>query len=255
MVFEPKRKVSEEKEIKTKYLPEIEVSEVPSKFISYKEDYIITYRPYAFGEIKKTNQSKMSIRSMFDFILEGITTNFDKYNLTVPDFLYISLLRKISTLGETKFNIKCLCSSCKIENSNTLNIQDIEFRDIKAPKLPINVELSVGKFSFKPLTLKDYYFLIKEKKEDDVLALLAIQACKDNEKEFNKVYQEFYNLNREDGEILEEVDNYLDHSLMPVIFKCKECKEDIKVELEGGQNFIYPFRTNKKSVRDRIYFG
>lgn len=79
--------------------PEIEVKELPSKFLPYPKGTKITYRPYLFGEVKKFNQGQQSTSQAWALIASGIKCSFDVNELTLSDLRYIGLLRKISTFG------------------------------------------------------------------------------------------------------------------------------------------------------------
>ena len=68
------------------YMPVVQVKSLPSQFTPYKllvKNPEIQYKPYKYGEIKKMNQSKMSVKQLFKEVLNGIICNFDKELLTL----------------------------------------------------------------------------------------------------------------------------------------------------------------------------
>jgi hypothetical protein len=255
--FTNARGVQSYKEIKKEdFIPEIniQVTSLPSKSLAYLENTIIKYRPYTFGEIKKVSQSKLSIRDSFELVLSGIETNLgSKYDLTVSDVLYLGLLRKLSTLGSNKVNLPYTCSQCNNKSSHILDIQnDLEFDDIKAPKLPIIAEFSNKVIEFMPITVNKFFYLMDKGLEKDELAIMAIQATN---LDFEESYKFFQNITGEDIFLAEQIDQDLYHGLKPVSFECSQCKSKIKFELDGGEALILPFREYKESIKTRIHYG
>ena len=87
-------------------MPLVEVTQLPSGFIAYPEGVKISYRPYVFGEIKKFNQSNMSKLNAYELAMQGVVVEgMPKDDITFADMLYIALLRKISSLGDTSFSV------------------------------------------------------------------------------------------------------------------------------------------------------
>ena len=239
--------------------PEIDVNELsdamklPSKFLPYPKNCSIKFRPYTFGEIKVYNQSKLNAIDNIKFVLKGITCSFDSLLLTVSDFLYIGLLRRLATFGGSKFSLAHICKHCKERQTELFDNSSIEFQDIIAPALPARVNLSVGKLEFTPITLKDYIFILEENKQSDDIALMAVQ-CRN--KPFDEAYELIYNLSSTEGAIIDKVDKSLYHSIKPLIFKCSKCGEKNSIAVEGGTALIYPFRDEReKPIEDVIHFG
>lgn len=236
----------------TNHLPEIEVTEVPSKWLSYPKNSTIKYRPYTFGEIKKFNGSKMSDIDNIDFVLGGIECSFDKKKLTLPDFLFINLMRKMVTFGNSKFSVSYVCK-CKETNTEQFTSDQIEFEELKIPELPIVFTSSIGDLHFSPVTINDYIELIKQGKETDEFEIMVMQ-CKNLDQD--EARDKLYNLSTEEGSILEQIDQHLYHEIKPFKFKCKKCNSENDVEIEGGQAFVYPFREkHSRPVQTRIHFG
>lgn len=241
-------------------IPQISVkaSELPSKGIAYPPNSVIQYRPYTFGEIKKVSQSKLDVKSSFDFVLKGIETPFDSMLLTVGDFFYLGLLRRLSTLGSDKMIIPYQCNGCKKISKHITETTNIEFDDISAPELPIIAEFGDSEIEFNPLTLGGLYELVTIDKHSDEIALLAKQ-CK---MPFDDAYKFIYDANPEESLLINEVDKLLYHSVKELVFECKEelangkvCKHENTIELDGGQALIMPFREREEPIRSKIHFG
>lgn len=245
----------------TSSLPQISITcdKLPSLGRSYPENTVIQYRPYTFGEIKKVSQSKLDTKSSLEFVLLGIETEFDKTLLTVGDFFYLGLLRRISTLGSDKVDLPYKCGGCKKISKHTTETTNIDFEEIKVPELPVIVEFSSREVEFNPLTIGSLFELIELGKHSDEIALLAKQV---SNIEFDEAYNFINNANPTDSKLINEVDKLLYHSTKEVVFKCKEilsdkkiCGHENKIELEGGQALLIPFREREESIGSKIHFG
>lgn len=243
---------------KSSNIPEVTLSvrELPSKGLTYPEGGFIKYRPYSFGEVKKTSGDKnISTKDGFLKVLEGVECNFDKNILTVSDVLYIGLLRKLSTLGSVKVTVPYKCESCSTENREVINTQELEFEDIKfdrSNQFPVIAELSTGTYQFKPLTISAFFNAIDAGKGNDEVGLIA--ACCVSHS-FENSYKVVDGALGEDAEIINEVDSLLYHGLKPVPSKCRKCGNIIQIELDGGQALVLPFRETRTTARNRIRFG
>lgn len=236
----------------------ISVAELPSKGISYPEKSHIQYRPYTFGEIKKVSQSKLDVKTSFKFILEGIETPFDIMDLTVGDFFYLGLLRRLSTLGSDKIILPYKCNGCGKVSKHIIETNSIGFDDMEAPLLPVQADFGERELEFNPLTLRGLFELIDLNKHDDEIALLAKQC---SNIEFEEMYNFIDKAGPDDTALIQEVDKILYHSVSDVVFNCKEtiddkvCGRKNTIELDGGQALIMPFREGEKPIRSKIHFG
>ena len=240
-------------ELASAHLPTIDLSfsEIPSKGLTYPKDGKISYRPYTFGEVKRISQSKVGIKEKYKEALGGITVSFGAENLTMSDALYISHLRKLSSIGTAKVVVPFLCACCFQTNRPTVDTGELEFDDLEIKSSPVFVDLSVGEVSFSPLTVKDYFHLVDIGKEEDEIALAAIQ-CRDME--FDKAYEMIDQLMPQDAAVLSEVDDLLYHGLKVKEFECKHCQKRTSLELDGGQTLFLPFRPSSEPVQNRIRF-
>ena len=255
-------KVAEEAVVETKeekdkgFLPKLEISaaDLPSKGLAYPVDLEIMYKPLSFGEIKRISQSqyKSDFKASFDVVLGGLvlSSDFNKYDITLADALYIGFLRKISTFGTNDLTLQYHCVDCDKKGEHRFKSDQLEFVDIKASKLPVTAELTSGKFRFSPVTVGQFLFLIKKKKEDDELAKFAVECL---DLKFDQAYSMIESLvDPEDAHLLEIVEEHLEHGLKPVEFKCSNeiygdtCNNEIKVYVEGGHTIIKPFRKSAK---------
>lgn len=295
--------------------------DIPSKFLPYPEGAIIRYRPYFYGEIKNYSQSVgLSVKDKFLFILKGIETiGFDKMELTISDFMYIGLLRRMSALGDSDIIITFMCNRCGniVEHRSKCSEVDIEY--LQVPKLPVRITLMDDtELAFSPMTVGGYLKLQETGQVNDDIAFLA-RCCINLP--FDEVYKILTELTHyQDAELLDRVDEMLYHSVKPIRVTCKHretilnevggltmaglkdmvnkspdqfkalcvmhypgfvyaegitnlesyidyiaeklgiitykvCDRVNLVEIDSGDVLISPFRTNQKSIENRIQFG
>jgi hypothetical protein len=249
-----------------KKLPEILIKTLPSGFIPYPKGCTIKYQPYTFGDLNRFNQSKLAMRDRVDQVISGIFTSFDKNLLTFSDFLFIGLLRKISTFGSHRFSVRFRCPKCKNIVNADLNPTELEFDDLKAPELPIVFTMgSNAELHFTPLTVLDYIKLSELGLEDDTIASLAIQV---RNRPFDEAKELISAATGADILHINDIDKLLFHGLKPVHIRCtakiksdKEdgeevpCRQLVKVDLQEDDDLIYPFRSDENASGDAIRFG
>ncbi len=246
-----------------KLLPKvnIEIDRLPSQGKSYPEDFTANYRSYSFGEIKHASTSRLNDKQALELVLKGVHSNMNKNLFTMNDAFFIGILRKLASLGTSKAQVPFEDELVKEPQYYTFGLEDIEFRDMDAPKLPLTVTLSNGEeYTFGPILVKDYLKLVRLKKNNDSVALYAVM-CKSHS--FEETYKFFNETQvREDGEILEEVERLLDHGIKPFIVNYQielESGEKIertkKLQLERRSALLLPFRKDGKPIRDKICFG
>jgi hypothetical protein len=243
---------------------EIAVEKLPSKGIAYPKGTQVQYRPFLFGEVKQLSGSKLSVKESYMHILKGVEASIDPMDLTLADVMYLGLLRKISTLGSTEIVARYTCEKCRKPSRIVFKTDEVEFDDIKAPGLPMEVDFSFGTVKFSPLTLRQFLDLYEAGKSEDDTALFAAQAL---EGDFEDLYKKFFNAGPSDSAMLMDVDQYLYHGLKPLTRPCptlvddpqgggqKRCGNRVEIELDGGQALLMPFRPDRGTQQNRIRFG
>jgi hypothetical protein len=199
---------------------QINVIDLPSKFLSYPPNSYVKYRPYFFKEIKDHDFSKnLTYRDEVDFVLSGIYTNFDKYDLTLSDYLFLNLLRRISNTGDYDISVKYRCNTCGNMVMGVFKSNEIEIDYLKVPKLPIRIKFSSGKeYEFKPLTIGKYIELVEEKFKDKTISIIS-KCC------INTSYEEIFNfisniVDPIDIALIEYLDKQIYHNVKPMVLKC-----------------------------------
>ncbi|MFA5542234.1 MAG: hypothetical protein WDA47_00530 [Bacilli bacterium] len=241
------------KDEKLRFLPEITVTELPSHFKAYPKGTVIKYRPYSFGEVKKFNQGGKTMQDIFQMAMEGVLVEgMDKDDLTYSDALYLSLLRKISSLGDTKFKVTYICSECGKPVTESIESTKIGFDELDIPALPVVAELQQTTLEFKPFTYGKFIQLVTEGKIEDEVATMAAMC---SNKLFQEAYDIIYNCSTSDGVILEHIDRILYHGTKRLKFKCGNCGKEDRVALDGRDALISPFRKSDELIKSRVRFG
>ena len=239
-------------------LPMIQVSSLPSKNIPYPKGSQIYYRPYTYGEMDTFNDSKLGVAEKLRFIAEGMKTKgIDLNDITLNDFLYLGLLRKISSLGTTRFSIMIPVEGEAKPRTKVYDFEDIQFENLEVPTLPANITVRKTIMQFMPITLGRYLTLL-DKDEDLINQERALMAAQCVNLEFNQSRELIENAIGNELTLLGKVDKLLDHGLLPldVYYKDLNGKEQhARVELDDPYTLVWPFR-GPEGVKDgSIWFG
>jgi len=187
----------------------IELSELPSQYLDYPEGAQIRYRPYFFGEVEQFEQLKNNVIGRFELALGGVESSFPVEELTLADFLFISLLRKISTVGDdTKFSFSFVCPVCKFFQQHVYDLNDLVFYDLEVPELPVNAVTSYtgdAGWDFYPARVCDFLDLAR-KDTDLARSTSALLAMMCREVPWDWAYKCIKNAVLEDSQIQNEVD-------------------------------------------------
>jgi len=246
----------------------VKLDRLPSKGFTYPDDASISHRMYKCGELDMINNSNMTPKQLMEIALEGINTNFDKMELTVPDFLFLGLLRKISIYNETSFTASCLCKKCRQKTSMDIPAFDMEFDDLGIKGLPARVTLNGKLMEFEPLTVGRFFDLLDKDMASDTLATYAAECMN---MDFDEAYEHIQNLTEEDYEEIEFIDEAMHHGLKPIEIKCTatikiegkekskskevECGHVNLVHVQGGDVLVTPFRKQERTKGSRVQFG
>lgn len=241
----------------SRFVPSVVVDDLPSRFVPYPEGSKISYKPYTFGEVLNVNDSHLSLKQQFHQVLEGIeTVGFDREQLTVPDFLFIGLQRKISTLDTTQFTAAFLCRNpdCKAPNQIDLNTAMFNFEYMAAPKLPVTLKdfPGLGKCVFDPLRVMEYLELAESERGDHNAYMLA-RMCRNQD--FDTACDLFFNATGQAARMLRKVDAHLFHGLNPIPVHCPKCDQPSELKLDGWEAILIPFRGQGESDEDILTFG
>lgn len=267
---------------------QFEVAQVPSQFKPYPKNTRIFANSYNYREVKFLSDSKIPLDRQYEIMLSGIEIlgEMSPRDLTFFDFIYVSILRKLSSLGAQEYRVPYFCDVCDGKGLHSFTLEDIGFKTLDV-ELPVKVMFyTIGEQKFVPLTVGGYIELYREGKlwatcgkdiltrEDgskvvDPISVLA-KMC------ISTDYEEIYGLlsslkEPEDLNLLEDIEEAIDHYMRPLRFDCgqplekvpqgthpsqvKSCKNKISVGLLGGESIIIPFRKHGEPTESRISFG
>jgi hypothetical protein len=280
----PKTTLIQNEEITAKF----EIEDLPSEFKPYKTNTRIFARSYSYREVKLLSDSRLPLDKQYEIISKGIEVEgIQVLDLTLFDFIYINVLRKLASLGVQSYRIPYICPKCGEDNFYEFGLDDIGFDVLEVPELPVVVDFyTIGKLSFMPITVGNFINLIREnklyvtdangelildvegKKIKDSIAIMASQCI---DLDYEKAYSVFSELTSiEDQKLLEDVDTIIDHGIKALTFNCetieenepkehpstlKTCNNEISVGLTGGESIIIPFREHREIVKTRISYG
>lgn len=258
-------------------LPMFKVNVLPSGFKIYPEGSTIYYKPYSWNGVKLLTQSKMDTVALWNYILEGVTCSFDKDLLTLQDFFYIALLRRVATVGNNKFSVSMVCKNnieitknnektiekCNTLNHFVLNDKQINFDDLQLSRneLPVQLKLLGKWYQFSPITIGNAKYLFENNLLDDDNSTIAVQCINETFENISKVL-ESNELSFLEGEKTKLLENFFYHGILPINkdsndkeLICSHCNNKLTIQLDGGEVVIRPFRESGDDDRDGICFG
>lgn len=230
-----------------------QVTELPSGFKAYPQNAQILYRPYNYQELDDYNDSMVLLSEGYRFILGGIEVrNMRREDITLGDFLYIALLRKLSSLGTQQFTVSITHGAERY--SKVYTFEDIEFSELLAPNLPVSAVIAGVKMVFKPLTIGQFISLCESKLQDNERALMAAQCIN---LPFKDARQLIDGAMGDDLFTLHTVDQYLTHSIKPLeisyTHQGRACNS--RVDIDDPLSIVAPFRGQEEPAGNTIRFG
>lgn len=260
----------------SKNIPRTVIRELPSHFKAYPSGLTISIRPYTLGENMRLSSEELPLIESVHMVMKGIyvegsSESFKRTRITLDDFLYLSLLRKILSRG-SEGGVTLSTTRDGVKYSRTIKYTEVKFREMQIDKVPIRVDLGGREVTFFPFTI--YHFLtlhtlLPDRVEDEI-AIFATQMVEDDGKDDkDRVRAEILanidfleNLPNSDLEVLLEVEKCYDHGVENITLQNSEGKEGSgkPVEIEIGLNsldldFFRPEDPSRVSVRDRLRFG
>lgn len=233
------------------------IRDLPTKFKPYPKGSVIKYYPFKFGELQVVNSANMTEDELIEFYLKGIETEgFDKLDLSYHDFLYIGLLRKISSFTQDKININFVCKGCGKQNSASSTLMDIEFEDIskKLKSLPVGIKFN-DKLTlfFKPFTVRNKIEAFNNNADltNDAI-MLSYCCCSHPQKE---AYDYISNATGDKLiTAISRVVELLKFDNVTTSCKCRYCETMNKITLSEVLTVITPFREDEYSDDDLLVF-
>ena len=236
-----------------------QVDALPSKFLPYPKGAKVYYRPYTYKDLDDFNDSSLDMAQRLMFILNGVkTVGMEPLDLTLGDFLFIALYRRISSLGTHTFQIKITRDNGAFKTSKAFSFDDIQFDEIKAPALPIVANIGGNELHFMPLTIGRFIEVLQKDilpgSKDYERAIMAAQVINID---YDSAYSIINNAFGQDLVVLNQVDQFLLHTVMPLdvsyVYNGEVVKE--RVPLDNPLTLIYPFCRPEDTTGNPIRFG
>lgn len=231
----------------------LKVADLPSRGLAYP-DARLTYSPYSYAEVADFNESVASEADKQKMISAGIEFSEGIEKMSYNDFMYVALLRRLSSFGTSTYKVQTRCPHCSTMHTQTFTT--VGFDDIQAEALPLILTLESGKeLHFNVLTVENFWALDKSGELDNSSAILA--RCVTNV-EYEEAYDLISNSTGVDSGNLFLVDKYLYHGISKVPAECKAegCGKKFDIDLNNTkESVIYPFRESSGSNPGRIRFG
>lgn len=233
------------------------VDNVPSRMIPYPEGSSINWRAFTFGEVKKINSSRLDFPTLIkEVFIKGIDVQgFDVWDLTIYDFIFINLMRRMSTVGDGTLENTVDCPKCSKPSKTRITQEHMEFEDLKMERsdYPFKVTLDNGDvLEVGALTVGNLVKVIeKNLGEEDEITILA-HCIMNTSSTIDELIEKIYNLSPNEGLALEQADAVMIHGLKPFVVQCENeyptgtkqiCGNPTDIELESREMIISPFRT------------
>jgi hypothetical protein len=176
----------------------------------------------------------------------------DKHQLAYYDFIYIALLRKISSFHDDLFVYDYECYQCGTKNTISGRLSEIEFDELHVPALPVRVTSDSGvELQFLPFTVGAFIELQKIQSKDQA-DIVASQVSNMSLAEAKPI------LTAATGDFLRAIsyaDEVMNFGITSIKRNCVECKAVNTLSMEDPEIFISPFRGSDGLVGSRISFG
>ena len=251
-------------------------SDLPSRFLPYPPGASISYRPYNFDELSTFSDSQVNFRERIKFVSRGIICRgMEPEDLTLADWLYLGLLRKISVFQQAKFTVTVPADKAlgRRAHSEQIEIASLAVDDIKAPALPAVINLGGRELHFSPLTVGRF---------DDLLGRLDAEAKAAGDEDSRDPTEAeliaWQCVNAEPDDVLplvkgamgaellglEKMDEMFAHRVKPIRInwtqkaqgpdeKDMECSETVRVD--DPTALVWPFRGDAVAAGGAVRFG
>ena len=264
-----------EKLIKTK-----KVSQLPSGFLPYPKGIDIRFEPITVGEKLQLSEADLTIRQIYEYSLDKIlVTGMNKRDLTLPDFIYIGVLRRLYAEDDVTNIHITYCPKCGHKVTRQFLLSEIGFDELKLQGYPIKASFEDKILVFKPLTIGDTLDMLEKDPngKDTVLNtyLAMLDKVLDTQGNTLDIDKEEFILNSSEElvGIFKEVDELYYHGMQDIDIACpnkdfsqeydntgklvgsKPCGNRWKEDYGSPATIIFPSDRHPSSVRSKITFG
>lgn len=235
-------------------------NKVPSACKAYPEGTKIYIRPYYFTEVKNMTsiyESSNSVIDIYEKACSGIRTiGILPGDLVLGDFLFLSFLRKVHTLGGTNFNV--IVTIDDTPYTGTLSVSDIGFEESEAPKFPVKAKLgrNATEMSFWPVSVQQYMDYMRDNDGvcPDEIDELKISSRHSNDDVIDTLHS------AHDMKLASRIRKLVDFGVAPIQATMKNMlsgkEERLEYHPDSLDALIFPIADpDEGSVDDELSFG
>lgn len=226
----------------------IQVKQLPSEFKGYPKGTIISYEPLKLKELEILNtDEELDASYAIAMLLDAIHCNtLTSEQLYFYDVIYIGILRKIQSFGDTRGTIRRRCPKCGNIVSKTFDYTNIEFKQMQAPNLPMSLEVCGKTVQFSQLSMQDFLQI----GEDE--GMLGVYARYIKNLPFDEAKTLVENASGVDIKKLDFVDRQMDYGIKPFLVTCTNtvlnpqtgqeemCNEEVVLEVKSPFEVVFP---------------
>jgi len=200
------------------------VTELPSRFIPYDVNELY-FRGFNVGEIKTLNNNRSNTSSDFFLkIIKDIIKGIDPKELTLIDAKAILIQSMMVSVGDVNWTYTSYCPECGHENVISVGVEDLDFTELEAPKLPVSSSAidyngEIVKFdAFRLKHLIEAEKFAKRNKNADMETIMLSTIS--NIRPLEKAYEFFSTMPLSTLSTLKKINEILFHDISPLEIKC-----------------------------------
>ena len=236
--------------VPTPDVPVTYMDKLPSGFKGYPKGTKIGYKPITMEELEilsiedesyndeEENESKANLAVAY--LLKSIVCNTLKpEDLYYWDLMYIGIKRKMLAFGGTTGTTFGRCSKCGSTLVRQFSYNELEFKELNVPALPIKLQINGREVHFGQITMKDFLQI------DPTQGQIGVYARMIKNMEFDEAYAFVKSLYGVDIKKVKFVDNQLNYGLKPLETICEHEHEEDNPNFNPNEPIS---ETNKKKL-------
>ena len=227
--------------------------DLPSKGLAYPPGTEIGYRNYVFGDLERINSRALTSVQLYELCADGLEVPFDWRLLTLSDFFWVVLRRKLFSLGSDRFTLKSACPVCGFRNVAHYELADFQFDDVQASALPLSLDFTGGPRTWSPPRIGEWLDVVRglpdgSRLDRCTVCALALRAGDPEQGTLEELAQWVYGLSDPlDVDVLREAERLCYHG--PRYFEFV-CQADLNLGVDGEEPRLcrVPYRVNPMGV-------
>lgn len=236
--------------VPTPDVPVTYMDKLPSGFKGYPKGTKIGYKPITMEELEilsiedesyndeEENESKANLAVAY--LLKSIVCNTLKpEDLYYWDLMYIGIKRKMLAFGGTTGTTFGRCSKCGSTLVRQFEYNELEFKELNVPALPMKLQINGREVHFGQITMKDFLQI------DPTQGQIGVYARMIKNMEFDEAYKFVKSLYGVDIKKVKFVDNQLNYGLKPLETICEHEHEEDNPNFNPNEPIS---ETNKKKL-------